>query len=50
MGIPFVSNRPLGLDKDTLLVRGQIIAVGYDDNFNTWVSVSHDLPETIQCI
>ncbi len=37
-----VTNRPPGLDKDTLLVRGKTIAVGYDDNFNTWASVSLD--------
>ena len=37
-----VSNRPPGLDKDTLVVRGDTIAVGYDDNLNTWTSVSLD--------
>lgn len=37
-----VTNRPPGLDKDTLVVRGKTIAVGYDDNFNTWSSISLD--------
>lgn len=37
-----VTNRPPGLDKDTLVVRGNTIAVGYDDNLNTWTSVSLD--------
>ncbi|HEV7127925.1 MAG TPA: sialidase family protein [Ktedonobacterales bacterium] len=40
--IRIVSDRPPGLDKDSLVVRGQTIAVGYDDNFNTFASVSHD--------
>jgi hypothetical protein len=37
-----VSDLPPGLDKDTLIVRGDTIAVGYDDNLNTWASVSLD--------
>jgi len=37
-----VSDLPPGLDKDTLVVRGQTIVVGYDDNLNTWASVSLD--------
>jgi hypothetical protein len=37
-----VSDRPPGLDKDDLVVRGRTVAVAYDDNRNTWASVSHD--------
>ncbi len=37
-----VSDRPPGLDKDDLVVRGRIAAVAYDDNRNTWASVSRD--------
>ncbi len=33
---------PAGLDKDELAVRGNEIIVAYDDNFNTWSSVSLD--------
>jgi BNR repeat-like domain len=37
-----VSDRPPGLDKDDLAVRGNVVAVAYDDNRNTWATVSHD--------
>ncbi len=37
-----VSPMPPHFDKDELAVRGQIIAVAYDDGFNTWSSVSLD--------
>ncbi|MFI5273610.1 MAG: sialidase family protein [Ktedonobacterales bacterium] len=37
-----VSDLPPGLDKDTLVVHGSTVAVAYDDNFNTWVSLSRD--------
>ncbi len=37
-----VSDRPPGLDKDTLVVRGDTVAVAYDDNHNTFASISHD--------
>jgi hypothetical protein len=37
-----VSDRPPGLDKDDLIVRGNTVVVAYDDNRNTWASVSHD--------
>jgi hypothetical protein len=37
-----VSGRPPGLDKDDLVVRGRTVAIAYDDNRNTWASVSHD--------
>lgn len=37
-----VTTRPPGLDKDELAVRGNRIAVAYDDNFNTWASISLD--------
>lgn len=37
-----VTNRPPGLDKDELAVRGKRIIVAYDDNFNTWASISQD--------
>lgn len=37
-----VSNRPPGLDKDELAVRGNTIVVAYDDNYNTWISISLD--------
>jgi hypothetical protein len=33
---------PQGFDKDELAVRGNEIVVAYDDNFNTWASVSLD--------
>jgi hypothetical protein len=37
-----ISDLPPGLDKDELTVRGDTIAVGYDDGANTWASVSLD--------
>ena len=37
-----VTTRPPGLDKDELAVRGNRIVVAYDDNFNTWASISLD--------
>lgn len=37
-----VSTRPPGLDKDELAVRGNEIVVAYDDNLNTWASISLD--------
>jgi hypothetical protein len=37
-----VSDRPPGLDKDTLAVRGDTVAIAYDDNLNTFASISHD--------
>ncbi len=37
-----VSTRPPGLDKDELAVRGREIVVAYDDNKNTWASISLD--------
>ncbi len=37
-----VSDLSPGLDKDELVVRGNKIAVGYDDGFNTWASISLD--------
>jgi len=37
-----VSARPPGLDKDELAVRGNTIVVAYDDNYNTWMSISLD--------
>ena len=37
-----ITTRPPGLDKDELAVRGNKIIVAYDDNFNTWASVSLD--------
>ena len=37
-----ITTRPPGLDKDELAVRGNKIVVAYDDNFNTWASVSLD--------
>jgi hypothetical protein len=40
--LQLVSDLPPGLDKDTLVVRGQTVAVAYDDNLNTWVSISQD--------
>lgn len=40
--LQIVSSRPPGLDKDELAVRGNKIIVGYDDNYNTWASVSLD--------
>jgi hypothetical protein len=40
--LQIVSDLPPGLDKDTLIVRGNIVAVGYDDDLNTWASVSLD--------
>lgn len=33
---------PAGLDKDELAVRGNEIVVAFDDNFNTWSSISLD--------
>jgi hypothetical protein len=40
--VMLVSNRPPGLDKDELAVSGNEIVVAYDDNFNTWATVSLD--------
>ena len=40
--IQIVTNRPPGLDKDELAVRGKTVLVAYDDNFNTWASISTD--------
>lgn len=40
--IQIVSNQPPGLDKDELAVRGNKIVVAYDDNLNTWASISLD--------
>ena len=40
--IRLVSTRPPGLDKDELAVRGNTIVVAYDDNFNTWATISLD--------
>ncbi len=37
-----VSTLPPGLDKDELAVRGNEIVVAYDDNLNTWATVSRD--------
>ena len=37
-----VSAKPPHFDKDELTVRGQTVAVAYDDGFNTWASVSLD--------
>src|SRR5438874_9651287 len=37
-----VTNLPPGLDKDELAVRGNTIVVAYDDNYNTWASISFD--------
>ncbi|MGE5335597.1 MAG: sialidase family protein [Nitrososphaerota archaeon] len=37
-----VSDRPPTLDKDTLLVHGQEVAIAYDDGENTWASISFD--------
>lgn len=37
-----VTNLPPGLDKDELAVRGNTIVVAYDDNYNTWASISLD--------
>lgn len=37
-----VSTRPPGLDKDELAVRGKEIVVAYDDNLNTWATISLD--------
>ncbi|HET8846858.1 MAG TPA: sialidase family protein [Ktedonobacteraceae bacterium] len=37
-----VSDLPPGLDKDELAVRGKTILVAYDDDENTWASVSTD--------
>ncbi len=41
-----VSTRPPGLDKDELAVRGNEIVVAYDDNLNTWTTISLDGGET----
>lgn len=38
--LKIVSDLPPGLDKDELAVRGNTILVAYDDNLNTWASVS----------
>lgn len=37
-----ISAPPQKYDKDELVVHGNTIAVGYDDGFNTWVSISLD--------
>ena len=37
-----VSTQPPGLDKDELAVRGDTVVVAYDDNLNTFASVSLD--------
>ena len=37
-----VTTLPPGLDKDELAVRGNRIVVAYDDNRNTWTSISTD--------
>jgi hypothetical protein len=37
-----VTTLPPGLDKDELAVRGNRIVVAYDDNRNTWASISTD--------
>jgi len=37
-----VTNLSPGLDKDELAVRGTTIVVAYDDNYNTWASISLD--------
>ncbi|WIG57518.1 MAG: Sialidase [Ktedonobacterales bacterium] len=37
-----VSDQPHTLDKDTLIVRGQRVAVAYDDGANTFASTSFD--------
>jgi hypothetical protein len=37
-----VSGPTLGFDKDTLVVRGQTVAVAYDDGFNTFASITSD--------
>ena len=37
-----VSTQPPGLDKDELAVRGNTVLVAYDDNLNTFASVSLD--------
>jgi len=41
-----VSTRPPGLDKDELAVRSNEIVVAYDDNLNTWATISRDGGET----
>ena len=38
----FVSTHQPGVDKDELAVRGNTIVVAYDDNYNTWASISLD--------
>lgn len=40
--IRIVSALPPGLDKDELAVRGNTVLVAYDDNFNTWASITND--------
>jgi hypothetical protein len=40
--LQIVSDNPPGLDKDELAVRGNLIVVAYDDNYNTWAAVSVD--------
>jgi hypothetical protein len=40
--IQIVSTQPPGLDKDELAVRGNTVVVAYDDNFNTFASVTLD--------
>jgi BNR repeat protein len=40
--VRIVSGGLIGLDKDSLLVRGRTVAVAYDDGFNTYASISQD--------
>jgi hypothetical protein len=37
-----VSPQPPHFDKDELAVKGDTVAVAYDDGFNTWISISLD--------
>jgi hypothetical protein len=37
-----VSLQPPNFDKDELTVKGNTVAVAYDDGFNTWISISLD--------
>jgi hypothetical protein len=37
-----VSPQPPNFDKDELSVKGNTVAVAYDDGFNTWISISLD--------
>src|SRR5215471_12206679 len=40
--VQIVSTQPPGLDKDELAVRGNTVLVAYDDNFNTYASITLD--------